>query len=37
MFNIKWFSQVIVWTGVVQTMLLFNKFKEIHGGIEYEV
>lgn len=37
MFNIKWFSQVIVWTGVVQTMLLFNKFKEIHGGKEYEV
>ena len=37
MFNIKWFSQVIVWIGVVQKMLLFNKFKEIHGGKEYEV
>ena len=37
MFNIKWFSQVIVWTGVVQIMLLFNKFKETHGGKEYEV
>lgn len=37
MFNIKWFSQVIVWTGVVQTMLLLNKFKETHGGKEYEV
>ena len=27
MFNLKWFSQTIVWTCVVQVMLLFNKYK----------
>lgn len=32
LFNIRWFSQIIVWTSVVQTMLLFNKYKKIHGG-----
>lgn len=36
MFNIKWFSQIIVWTCVVQTMLLFNKLKKIQGGKKYE-
>lgn len=27
MFNVKWLSQTIVWTCVVQVMLLFNKYK----------
>lgn len=31
MFNLKWFSQTIVWTCVVQVMLLFNKYKKIWG------
>lgn len=35
MFNLKWFSQTIVWTCVVQVMLLFNKYKKI-GGIKNE-
>lgn len=29
LFNIRWVSQIIVWTGVVQTMLLFNKYKRV--------
>ncbi len=32
LFNIRWFSQIIVWTSVVQTMLLFNKYKKVYGG-----
>ncbi len=28
MFNVKWFSQTIVWTAIVQVMLLFNKYKK---------
>lgn len=35
MFNLKWFSQTIVWICVVQVMLLFNKYKKI-GGIKNE-
>ena len=32
MFKVRWFSQIIVWTSVVQTMLLFNKYKKVYGG-----
>lgn len=32
LFNLRWFSQIIVWTSVVQTMLLFNKYKKVYGG-----
>ena len=32
LFNLRWFSQIIVWTSIVQTMLLFNKYKKVHGG-----
>ncbi|MBS6184646.1 MAG: accessory gene regulator B family protein [Clostridium celatum] len=28
MFNVKWFSQTIVWTAIVQVMLLFNKYNK---------
>lgn len=28
MFNTKWISQTIVWTSIVQVMLLFNKYKK---------
>lgn len=32
MFEVKWISQIIVWTILVQAMLMFNKYKKI-GGI----
>lgn len=32
MFNVKWLSQTIVWTCVVQVMLLFNKYKRDRGN-----
>ena len=28
MFKVKWISETIVWTCVVQVMLLFNKYKK---------
>ena len=29
MFKIKWFSQIIVWTSIIQTMFMFNKYRKI--------
>ena len=29
MFKIKWFSQIIVWTNIIQTMFMFNKYRKI--------
>lgn len=37
MFNIKWFSQTIVWTGIVQAMLLFNKYKKSKESSKNEI
>lgn len=31
LFNITWFSQIIVWTILVQAILMFNKYKSIKG------
>lgn len=37
MFNIKWLSQTIVWTGIVQAMLLFNKYKKSKESSKNEI
>lgn len=29
MFEMKWFSQIIVWTCIIQVMFLFNKYKKM--------
>lgn len=29
LFKIKWFSQIIVWTSVIQTMFMFNKYRKM--------
>ncbi|WP_394883865.1 accessory gene regulator B family protein, partial [Clostridium tertium] len=31
MFKVKWISQIIVWTILVQAILMFNKYKGIGG------
>lgn len=37
MFNVKWFSQTIVWTAIVQVMLLFNKYKKSKESSKNEI
>lgn len=37
MFNVKWFSQTIVWTAIVQVMLLFNKYTKSKGISKNEI
>ena len=28
MFKVKWFSQIIVWTNIIQVMFMFNKYEK---------